>query len=66
MLITRVRPGLYLPGCAIVWSAVSACTAVCKNFNQLVAVRILLGVVEAPLFPGVRDPSRNNLQADRS
>lgn len=53
MLMTRVRPGLYLPACAIVWSAVSACTAACTNFDQLVAVRILLGLVEAPLFLGV-------------
>lgn len=53
MLLTVVRPSLYLPACAIVWSGVSAATAGVKSFEGLVAVRFFLGLVEAPLFPGV-------------
>lgn len=52
-LITRVRPQLYLPICAIIWSGVSAATAGVSNPGELFAVQIMLGVVEAPLFPGV-------------
>lgn len=53
MIIGFVRPSLYLPGCAILWSGVSAATAGVHNYPGLLAVRFLLGIVEAPLFPGV-------------
>ncbi|KAI6369721.1 hypothetical protein MCOR31_004976 [Pyricularia oryzae] len=51
MLLTRVRPGLYLPLTAIVWSAVSAATAGVRNSQELIVVRFFLGCLEAPLFP---------------
>lgn len=53
MILTRVRPSLYLPIWACVWSIISAATASVNNFGQLIAVRILLGIAEAPFFPGV-------------
>lgn len=56
MLLTRVRPGLYLPLTAIVWSGVSAATAGVRNSQQLIVVRFFLGCLEAPLFPGVSRP----------
>ncbi|KAK3371113.1 major facilitator superfamily domain-containing protein [Lasiosphaeria ovina] len=52
MLITRVRPSLYLSAAMVLWGGVSACTAATRNFGQLIAVRFLLGFVEAPFFPG--------------
>lgn len=52
MIIPYIRPGLYLPGCAILWSGVSAAVAGIKSYEGLLAVRFFLGVVEAPLFPG--------------
>ncbi|KAK1531197.1 major facilitator superfamily transporter [Colletotrichum paranaense] len=53
MLITRVRPSIYLPCCVLLWSCVSASTAAAKNFSSLVAIRVILGIVEAPFFPGI-------------
>ncbi|KAK1848618.1 major facilitator superfamily transporter [Colletotrichum chrysophilum] len=52
MILTRVRPSLYLPSCVIVWSAISAATAGVRNYSGLIAVRFFLGIVEAPFFPG--------------
>ncbi|KAF3046103.1 hypothetical protein E8E12_011107 [Didymella heteroderae] len=52
MLITRVRPQLYLPTCALLWSGVSAGTAGVKSPGELFAVQFVLGIIEAPLFPG--------------
>lgn len=54
LLITRIRPSLYLPGAAIIWSIVSACTAATNDYKGLLAVRVFLGVVEAPLYPGTK------------
>jgi MFS family permease len=53
MILTRVRPSLYLPFWAIIWSCVSAATAAADSYGHLVAVRLFLGVAEAPFFPGV-------------
>lgn len=47
MVITRVRPSLYLPGCMIIWGIVSGMTALVHNFTGLVVVRFFLGFVEA-------------------
>jgi MFS family permease len=35
-----------------VWGVVSGCAAAVHNFHGLVTVRFLLGIVEAPFFPG--------------
>ncbi|KAK3396864.1 major facilitator superfamily domain-containing protein [Sordaria brevicollis] len=52
MLITRLRPSLYLSAAMALWGAVSACNAASTKFSHLVVVRIMLGIVEAPFFPG--------------
>jgi hypothetical protein len=67
MLITRVRPQLYLPICAILWSGVSAATAGVSSAGELFAVQFVLGIIEAPLFPGVGISlqDRTNLDSNR-
>ena len=52
MLLTRVRPSIYLPVTCIVWSSVAIATAGVKNAQHLFVVRFFLGILEAPLFPG--------------
>ncbi|ETS83455.1 hypothetical protein PFICI_05331 [Pestalotiopsis fici W106-1] len=52
MILTRVRPSIYLPLCMALWGAVSACTAAVTSFHGLVACRFFLGFLEAPFFPG--------------
>ncbi|KAJ9666158.1 hypothetical protein H2201_003837 [Coniosporium apollinis] len=52
MILTRVRPSLYMPFWVCVWSCISAATAGVHNYRGLVAVRFFLGIAEAPFFPG--------------
>lgn len=52
MILTRVRPSIYMPLWVTAWSVVSACTAAVHSFGGLVAVRFILGICEAPFFPG--------------
>ncbi|RDW56863.1 hypothetical protein BP5796_12930 [Coleophoma crateriformis] len=52
MIITRVRPSIYIPSCMIIWGLVSGLTAAVHDFKGLVIVRFFLGFVEAPYFPG--------------
>lgn len=53
MLITRIKPGIYMSAWMLIWAVVSACTALVQNFGGLVACRFFLGITEAP----VRYPS---------
>ncbi|KAI0479472.1 allantoate permease [Xylariaceae sp. FL0804] len=52
LLITRVRPSLYLGAVIAVWGAISTAQASTQSFGGLVACRFFLGFAEAPLFPG--------------
>ncbi|ORY60750.1 major facilitator superfamily domain-containing protein [Pseudomassariella vexata] len=52
MLITRIRPGVYMSGWMLIWAVVSACTALVQNYTGLVTARFFLGITEAPFYPG--------------
>lgn len=52
MILTRVRPSLYLSGAVMLWGVVSTCNAATHKFTDLVVTRFFLGIVEAPFFPG--------------
>lgn len=48
LLLSRLRPSLYLGCTMIVWGTVCASTAAVQNFAGLLVVRVFLGVTEAP------------------
>ncbi|KAI2473780.1 MFS transporter [Annulohypoxylon bovei var. microspora] len=52
MLITRIKPGIYMSGCMFLWAMVSASTAAVKSYGGLIACRFFLGIAEAPFYPG--------------
>jgi MFS family permease len=52
MILDKVRPSLFLPAVMCAWGVVSTCTAAVHNYQGLVALRFVLGFVEAPFFPG--------------
>ncbi|TXT10884.1 hypothetical protein VHUM_01635 [Vanrija humicola] len=52
LVLSRVRPSVYLSVMCVLWGIVSAATAAADNFAHLVVVRFFLGVLESPFFPG--------------
>ncbi|KAH7402265.1 retrograde regulation protein 2 [Phaeosphaeria sp. MPI-PUGE-AT-0046c] len=52
MVLSIVKPQLYLPTVVIVWGIVSGATGFVQNHAGLVALRFLVGATEAPYFPG--------------
>ncbi|OAA60330.1 MFS transporter [Niveomyces insectorum RCEF 264] len=52
LMLSKSKPSLYLPFWMTIWGVVSACTAAVQNYHGLVTVRFILGIVEAPFFPG--------------
>jgi MFS family permease len=53
MVLKRFTPRLWIGFIATLWGIISALTGLVNNFGQLVACRLLLGAVEAGLFPGM-------------
>ncbi|KFY87468.1 hypothetical protein V498_07168, partial [Pseudogymnoascus sp. VKM F-4517 (FW-2822)] len=47
-----IIPGYYLSVAGMLWGGVSASMAAANSFGSVVAIRFLLGFVEAPFFPG--------------
>ncbi|KAK0125376.1 hypothetical protein ONS95_000604 [Cadophora gregata] len=53
LLITRIpRPGMYICTATVIWGGISGATAAVQTYAQLLAVRVILGIVEAVFFPG--------------
>lgn len=52
MILNRVRPSWYMAGFCMAWSIVSLLTFKATSFESMVACRFLLGVTEAPFYPG--------------
>lgn len=48
-----MQPARYLAGLVFLWGMVATFSAFVNNFAALVACRLLLGMFEAGLFPGV-------------
>ncbi|KAK1144563.1 hypothetical protein N8T08_005436 [Aspergillus melleus] len=52
MVLKKVRPCIWLSALVIGWGTIMTCMGVVKNFEGLVACRVMLGFVEAGFFPG--------------
>ncbi|OJJ08878.1 hypothetical protein ASPVEDRAFT_144990 [Aspergillus versicolor CBS 583.65] len=52
MILTRVRPSVFLPGLALVWGTFAALMGATHNWSQLAGMRFLLGFAEAGFAPG--------------
>ncbi|OAQ65878.1 MFS transporter [Pochonia chlamydosporia 170] len=52
LMLSKSKPALYLPFWMGIWGVVSGCAAAVHNYHGLVTVRFVLGIVEAPFFPG--------------
>ncbi|KAH7376371.1 putative nicotinamide mononucleotide permease [Plectosphaerella cucumerina] len=52
MILTRVRPSVFLPGLGLVWGTFAALMGATQNWHQLAGMRFLLGFAEAGFAPG--------------
>ncbi|KAI0356828.1 MFS general substrate transporter [Trametes cingulata] len=53
LVIKKLRPSRWLPGIALLWGILATLMGLVKSYPQLVGVRVLLGIAEAGLPPGV-------------
>ncbi|EFP90596.1 uncharacterized protein PGTG_16622 [Puccinia graminis f. sp. tritici CRL 75-36-700-3] len=53
MLLSHMRPSLFLPGLTFLWGIVVTLISLVKNKESLIVARLFLGFVESGFFPGV-------------
>ncbi|KAK4691551.1 MFS transporter, ACS family, pantothenate transporter, partial [Lecanoromycetidae sp. Uapishka_2] len=51
--LSTTRPSVYLPTIMVIWGTLTCCMAAVKSYKQLIALRTVLGFVEAGFSPGV-------------
>ncbi|KAI0032098.1 MFS general substrate transporter [Vararia minispora EC-137] len=54
MLITRIRPSLWIPAMEVIWSVLTMCLAASRNFSTLVAIRFFVGLAESTFYPAIQ------------
>lgn len=62
MLLSRVRPSIYLPCLMAVWGCISIAMAGCHSYQALSGVRFILGLCESGFAVSVRPDSPNNFR----
>lgn len=53
LVLKKFHPRRYIAGITIGWGVVATLTGVVRGYGGLLAMRLLLGVFEAGLFPGL-------------
>ncbi|KAI4100192.1 MAG: hypothetical protein LQ339_005598 [Xanthoria mediterranea] len=53
LILSKSRPSIFLPAIMILWGIVTCCMAAVQSYQQLVALRFLVGILEAGFAPGV-------------
>ncbi|KAI0886880.1 DNA-repair protein rad2 [Annulohypoxylon maeteangense] len=53
LVLKPLTPSRYISFVAIGWGIIAMCTGFVHNYGALIAIRLILGVVEAGLFPGL-------------
>ncbi|KAH6990084.1 major facilitator superfamily transporter [Ilyonectria destructans] len=54
LLLTRIRPSLWIPACEVTWSVLTIVMAKCNNVNQMYALRFFIGLAESTFYPGMQ------------
>ncbi|KAH7079433.1 MFS transporter-like protein [Paraphoma chrysanthemicola] len=52
LMLTRVKPAYWMSGWMMAWAIVSTLMALVKDYHGMFATRFMLGIVEAPFYPG--------------
>lgn len=52
VLCRKIGPRIFLPAICLMWGAVIIGFGFSKNWSTLVALRLILGILEAGYFPG--------------
>ncbi|CED85468.1 Permease of the major facilitator superfamily [Phaffia rhodozyma] len=53
IILTKVRPSMWLPGAELLWGLMTGLMAACHNVHGMYALRFFIGLFEASAYPGI-------------
>ncbi|CAG8961285.1 hypothetical protein HYFRA_00013564 [Hymenoscyphus fraxineus] len=54
LVLTRVRPSVWIPCCELIWTVLTFSLARCTTAKQIYAVRFFIGLAESGFYPGMQ------------
>ncbi|KAI1205393.1 MFS general substrate transporter [Annulohypoxylon truncatum] len=51
IVLTKVRPSIWVPSCELVWTILTFCLAAAKTSNHAIAIRFFVGLAESIFYP---------------
>jgi ACS family pantothenate transporter-like MFS transporter len=51
IILTKVRPSIWVPSCELVWTVLTFCLAAAKTSNQVIGIRFFVGLAESIFYP---------------
>ncbi|KAE8453388.1 hypothetical protein EG329_010249 [Mollisiaceae sp. DMI_Dod_QoI] len=54
MLLTRVRPSIWIPACEVTWTVLTMCLSKCNTATQIYVLRFFVGLAESAFYPGMQ------------
>ncbi|KAI2606545.1 MFS general substrate transporter [Hypoxylon sp. NC1633] len=54
MLLTKVRPSIWIPACEVVWSVLTILLSKCQTAEQIYVLRFFIGLAESAFYPGMQ------------
>lgn len=54
MLLTKLRPSIWIPACEVLWSVLTILMCKCTNPQQIYVLRFFIGLAESGFYPGIQ------------
>ncbi|KAH8910348.1 MFS general substrate transporter [Coniochaeta sp. PMI_546] len=54
ILLTRVRPSIWIPACEVTWAVLTILLAKCTTTTQIYVLRFFIGLAESTFYPGMQ------------
>lgn len=54
MLLTKIRPSIWIPTCEVVWSVLTIVMCKCTSAKQIYVLRFFVGLAESGFYPGMQ------------
>lgn len=54
MLLTKIRPSIWVPACEVLWSVLTILMCKCTTAKQIYVLRFFIGLAESGFYPGMQ------------
>lgn len=54
LLLTRIRPSIWIPSCEVTWAVLTILMAKCNSATQIYVLRFFIGLAESTFYPGMQ------------